>query len=85
MKLIVDVNDHKLLALSQLPPYLGLDHEKLIEKAIDDTLEKYWVEHVVPTEKMALNRAIEQMLEFGKNRRFGPDMTTADAKEMGRK
>lgn len=84
MKLTVDMNDHKLLALSQLPPYLGLDHDQLIEKAIDDTLEKYWVEHSVPAEEMALNQAIEQMLEFGKNRPFGPDMTIKDAKEMGR-
>ncbi len=84
MKLTIDVNDSKLLALSQLPPYLDLDHGQLVEKAIDDILEKYWTETSIPTEKIVLNQTIDKLLEFGKNRTFGPDMTIQEAKEKGR-
>jgi hypothetical protein len=42
MKLTIDVNDNKLLALSQLSPYLGLDHRQFatVDKEIKEVAQK---------------------------------------------
>ncbi len=84
MRLIIDVSDTKLSHLLQLSPQLGLNHDQIIERAIDDMLNKYWIDTSVSSKKTASQETIDDLLEFSKGRTFGPGMTIKEAKEQGR-